>query len=198
MTCTNNCCGFIALSGMIGIGELTVSHGLGSCEFNPIVFPEDPYIGLQEGKGLETYLRAWAAEGPKAAIRFPEIDPELCDKPPSKADTFSGPKTMGMMEAPPEEVTGTAARSAARPAPKVSGTVSSSSRRSGTRTGAAVVRAPKVAGAAPAAPSVASRSSRQAVVQRPPKVSGEAPEAVEEEPGTEVTGTTKPGPKIKG
>lgn len=70
MTCTNHCCGFLALSGMVGLGALTVSHGLGSCPFNPIEFPtEDLY---KTGTGLTVRGKATKREGPTVAVRYPE------------------------------------------------------------------------------------------------------------------------------
>lgn len=199
MTCTNHCCGFVALSGMIGIGALTVSHGLGSCEFNPIIFPEDPYVGLQEGKGLETYIRAWAAGGPKGAVRFPVLDPAECDKPPTRADTFTGPKTMGMMATPEEEAPGTSGQALGASGPKVVGVVSSSSEQAfRPRGGSAVARGPRVAGTAPAAPTAAPRTRGQAVVRQPPKTVGEASEEPEETEEGVSKARTRRGPKIKG
>lgn len=72
MTCTNHCCGFVALSGMIGIGGLTVSHGLGSCAFDPIEFPEEDLY--KDGYGRQTRLSATRLRGPTTAIRYPEAE----------------------------------------------------------------------------------------------------------------------------
>lgn len=199
MTCTNYCCGFIALSGMIGLGSLTVSHGLGSCEFNPIVFPaEDPYKG---GKGLETIIRAHTLDGPRMELRFPEIPLSECDKPPSRAGVYSGPRTLGSWTSPPKESSGAGAQAVTTPAPTLLGAREApAASGSGARAERSARRAPRVSGEAAApAPGPATAPSR-ASSKRGPKVAGEAPEppAAGGGSGARPSGGTRRGPRVTG
>ena len=78
MSCTNYCCGFLALSGTFGLGALTVSHGLGSCQYDPLIFPEEDLF--KGGYGRQTRISARAPDPPKTIIRYPG------KKPKSKCD----------------------------------------------------------------------------------------------------------------
>ncbi len=178
MSCTDPCCGFVSLTGMVGLGSLTVSHGLGGCQYDPIPLPVDPLAGLQEGLGLETVLRPQVLDGPKTLLRFPELElsGDCDDLERSRAETVGGPRVQGDAEGVVEEE-------------GVSPTLQAATRRGPT------VRATGAARAAtePPAPSAG------ATVQRGPKVVVRAPgAAVEARTGTTVSATTQPGPTVTG
>jgi hypothetical protein len=177
MSCTDPCCGFVSLTGMVGLGSLTVSHGLGGCQYDPIPLPVDPLAGFQEGLGRETILLPQVLYGPKTILRFPELELEgICDEERSRADTAGGPRVQGDAEVAAEEE-------------PVSPTIQAVTRRGPT------VRATGAARAATAPPAPGTGAS----VQRGPKVVVRASgAAVEARTGPTVSATTKPGPTVTG
>jgi hypothetical protein len=200
MTCTNHCCGFIALTGMIGIGALTVSHGLGSCQYDPIIQPEE--VLFQEGTGLDTVLRARIFDGPKTVLRYPDlqIDPSDCDWEGVLIEVVppGAPKVIGDGPPPEEPAQTTGSRATTQRGPTTALRSSSEAEEPlGPQLSASTSKGPQ--GAARAAEEPVQDEGGTTIVATPealpgPKVTGEGP-APEEGPEDPSTATTKPGPK---
>lgn len=200
MSCTDPCCGFVALTGMVGLGSLTVSHGLGGCQYDPIPLPVDPLSGLQEGRGLETILRPQVLDGPKTLLRFPELELEgICEGEVSRADTVGGPRVQGDSEREAaEEASGPTLQAVTRrgPAVRVTGAPREATEPPAPSIGATVRQGPKVVVRAPQAPVEARTGPVVSATTRPgPSVTGEPLEPEEETQSSGPKVTVKKGPK---